>query len=271
MSSWIWIVILSKAKDLCIPSLHAVLRFVRDGSFAIARSPHASEPFTGHVSKFNLKKEPAMSAARHLPMNEVVQTITIDSTLTPTPQAVKVAPGTEIEFVNNSGDTINITFNANPPGSPPPNAQVLFNNTANIGPGESDTLTPLLSNGSTNYMVNVVGGSSYGPFAIQVGNGPLYVQVTYDSTNNVAMCDPGTVVIPVGGALQMINTDSNSYNIGWGGITNPFNPALTTVGGNQGNSIHQGTASAGTYTYTAGKVSAGEVPGVGGGKVIISN
>jgi plastocyanin len=215
-----------------------------------------------------------MSAARHIPREQadVTQTITIGTNFTPTPQAVKVLTGTDIEFVNNSGQTINITFNPNPPGSPPPNAQVLFTNTPNFGPGGSSILTPLLANGSTNYMVNVVGGASYGPFAIQVGNGPLYVQVTFDTTENEVMCNPGTVVIPVGGALQMVNTDSNSYSIGWGaGITNPFNPPLIVVGGFQGNAIHQGLGVAATYNYSASKLDAGGVPQAGGGKVIFSN
>ncbi|MGA2966153.1 MAG: hypothetical protein ABSD64_08065 [Terriglobales bacterium] len=212
-----------------------------------------------------------MSAARHIPMEEVVQTISIDSTFTPTPQAVKVLTGTEIEFVNNSGSTINITFNPNPPGSPPPAAQLLFSPIGNISPGGSSTpQSPQSANGSTNYMVNMVGGASYGPFAIQVGNGPLYIQVNY--SNNAASCNPGEVVIPVGGQLQMVNTDSNSYSVGWGpGITNPFNPALTSVGGQQGNAIHQATAGAGTYTYTATKTSTNEVPSSGGGKIIIKS
>ncbi|MGO9862400.1 MAG: hypothetical protein ACLPLR_02215 [Terriglobales bacterium] len=209
-----------------------------------------------------------MSAARHLRMN-LVEIITIGANFTPSPQAVIVAPGTEIEFVNNTGFTINITFNPNPPGSPPPPAQLLFNNTPNIAPGGNNTQSPLCANGSTNYMVNVVGGASYGPFAIQVGNGPLYVQLSY--VNSVVECDPGEVMIPIGGTLQMVNTDSNSYSIGWGVVTNPFNPPLTTVGGVSGNVVHQSIAPAGTYTYTAGKSMHKLVPGHGGGKIVITN
>ena len=202
-----------------------------------------------------------MAAARHIPRAQVTQNINIDSTFTPSPQAVKIAPGTEVNFNNNSGTTINITFAPNPPGP------ALFSNTPNLGPGTIDGQMPQAANGSVNYYVNVVGGASYGPFAIQVGNGPLYIQATY--TNNAGYCTPDPAVIPVAGALQMVNTDNHSYNVGWGGVANPFSPALTTVGGQSGNIVHQSIAPAGTYTYSVTKV--GPMLGSGGGKIIIKS
>jgi len=200
-----------------------------------------------------------MATARIMPKIESVEVITIDSTFTPSPQGVILSSGTPVEFVNNSGATINITFNANAPGPK------LFDNITNLlNQNTSAQQQPQAVNGSVNYTITAVGGSTYGPFAIQVGGGPLYVQITY--TAGAGFSTPDPAVIPVGGTLEMVNLDPHSYGVGWGGGNNPFSPALNQVGRAAGNSAHTSNVGAGTYTYTL-TTDHNPAAGSGGGKI----
>ena len=120
-----------------------------------------------------------------------------------------------------------------------------------------------------NYFITPAGGAAYGPFSIQVGTGPIYVQVTLG--NGSGFSAPDQIAVPAGGALEMINMDPHEYGISWPGIpTNPFNPYLTDVGGAGGNVLHTATAAAGSsYTYKITPKQPTPVLGIGGGRVII--
>lgn len=197
-----------------------------------------------------------MSAARVIPMSQSVS-ITIDNNFNVTPQGIIVQPGDQINFQNNSDVCINIQFEPNPPGE-----AVYPNMNLPVGAQSSNSFTAPAYDASANYSVYVgTAQQPGGPYALQVGVGPLYVQVTY--VNGEGQCSPETAAIPVGGKLRMVETDHHSYNVGWQG-KNPFNPPLGTVGS------HKATASAGTYTYS---VSEGgpTLGGGGGGTIIVTN
>lgn len=208
-----------------------------------------------------------MSAARHIPMEEVVQPISITASFVPTPQGVIVPSGTIVQFTNNSQSTVNIVFNPNPFNSTGP---LLFSNISNLGPGATNSQAPTAPNGSVNYFVNVVGGGSYGPFAIQVGTGVLFLQVTYQ--NSAGQCHPGEAALPMGGTLGAQSADSHSYqNITWT-PKNPFTTNLSSIGPQL--ATYTANAAAGSYTYglpvaaSAASTAGGILLG-GGGKVII--
>jgi hypothetical protein len=202
-----------------------------------------------------------MSAARNLPpLEDPVKDISItyaNSVLTVSPQGVIVAKGEQVNFANTASSqaAINITFNPNPPGPPP--GPTPFTNITDLQPGESNSQTAPNSDGSVNYTVTA-GGTTFGPYAIQVGNGPLYVQI--DNGVN----SPKKAVIPVGGTLRIVDTANNPWYVKWDGGANPFTPPLTTVGN------HQATLGAGEYDY---KFSEGGplLGGGGGGGIIVTN
>jgi plastocyanin len=192
-------------------------------------------------TEFNSKRRPAMAAARVFPMGEAVQTITINSSFVASPQAIIYGLGTTVEFINNSGVAINITFVANPPGP------TLFSNITNLANGASSSQGPINVSGSANYYVNV-GATNYGPYAIQVGNGSLWVQVT-------------------------------SLDVDWEGVSgDPLSPVLQNVyKGMSSNVMHTAKPGAtGSFTYTVAtqppsKPRLSGVPGSGGGTVKIQS
>lgn len=198
-----------------------------------------------------------MSAARVIPMDQTEWPIAIDSTFTATPQGITVQPGDQINFENNSEVAVNIQFLPNPPGE-----AVYPSMNVAVGPKSSNGFTAPSYNASANYNI-YVGATKQagGPYAIQVGVGPLYIQVTY--TDGEGECSPDPAVIPHGGNLRMVETDHHSYSVGWKGGKNPFNPPLATVGS------HQSTASAGQYEYTVS--GGGPILGGGGGTIIITS
>jgi hypothetical protein len=208
-----------------------------------------------------------MAAARVFPMGETVQTITINSSFVASPQAIIYGLGTTVEFTNNSGVAININFVPNPPGS------TLFTNIANLANGASSSQGPINVTGSANYYVNA-GGTNYGPYAIQVGNGSLWVQVT--GVDGVGQCVPAVAVIPVEGGLQMNSADV-TYDVVWKGVSgDPFSPILQNVyKGMSSNVMHTAEPDAsGTYTYTVATQTPSKptaVPGSGGGTVKIQS
>jgi len=183
----------------------------------------------------------------------MAQIITILSGGVPSPQGVIVPANTPIQFYNQSGQTVSITFNPNPNSG----SSTLFQNVGNLTNGSySSVLTPSSANGATNYNVIVSGGGSVGPYAIQEGSGYMIVLVT----NNDAEPDP--IAIPYGGNLQILSSNMNQYNLGWG-VVNPFGAG------------NMGQTSSNVYgaqiLYFGYSLSAQAKPGgeVGGGKVII--
>jgi hypothetical protein len=205
-------------------------------------------------------------AARHLPVDRDFvpsQTITIGTNFEPSPKGCTIAPpGTlSITFTNNSGTTIDIQFETNPVY---PN-QIVFNNVSNLANGTSNTQQPQVANATVNYNV-IAGGTPYGPYAIQVGNGPMYVQITYDTTKSAGQCTPDPIAIPPGGTLEMVSTDY-TYTVGWL-TSDPFTPALNWVyDGVANNTPHTANNSLGDYSYTVAKYPKIQNSGSGGGTV----
>jgi hypothetical protein len=211
-------------------------------------------------------------AARHLPhipMEAIAQTITIDSTYVAHPQAVRIPAGQQqqVSFTNNSAGTISIQFELNPPGP------TMFANIPTLVNGATDTQTANVDtngNGAVNYYVYDSNNTKHGPYAIEVGNGPLYVSVTYSQSLNEGQCTPDPVVIPYQGHLEMYSTDYN-YSVGWPtSFGDPFQPQLlSTVPGATNNSPVQEVANLAEYKYTVTKTGIQGVGGGGGGKVIV--
>jgi len=211
-------------------------------------------------------------AARHLPhipMEQIAQTIMIDSTYAAHPQAVRIPAGQQqqVNFTNNSGTSILISFEPNPPGP------TLFSQIPNLANGATNTQTANVDangNGAVNYYVYDSNNIKHGPYAIEVGNGPLYVSVTYSQSLNEGQCTPDPVVIPYQGHLEMYSTDYN-YSVNWPtSFGDPFQPQLLSiVSGATNNSPVVEVANLAEYKYTVTKTGIQGVGGGGGGKVIV--
>jgi len=182
----------------------------------------------------------------------MAQIITILAGGVASPQGVILAASTQIQFNNQSGQPVTITYTANgnqggnlfpPVSNPIPNG------------GNSGVLTPNYTNGAMNYTVTPSPGVAAGPYAIQLGSGNMVVGVTNNNTN------PGSVVIPYGGNLQVISFDSSQYDIGWGPAT-PFNNLNET-----GTNVY--TAQTLEFGYSLTAQEAGPGGEIGGGHVII--
>jgi hypothetical protein len=158
------------------------------------------------------------------------QQVNINSQGNASPPGVKINNAQPVQFNNNSGSAISISFlNTAITG------QRVFND-LNIAAGQNVTESPLVSDITVNYNLNI-GGNSYGPYAIEVGTGPLQISVTNGYPN------PSTAVIPPNGEIQFAATDTQC-SISWGS-NDPFTPPLNTVyvgqsnnpvGSEQGNS-----------------------------------
>jgi len=206
-------------------------------------------------------------AARHIPEPEFLpsQTITIGTTFEPSPKGCIIAPpGTlSITFTNNSGAPISIQFETNPVY---PN-QIVFNNISNLANNTSNTQQPQVANATVNYNV-IANGTSHGPYAIQVGNGPMYVQVTYDTTKSAGQCNPDPIAIPPGGTLEMVSTDY-TYEVAWP-TSDPFTPPLQWIyAGVANNTPHTANNSVADYGYTVAKYPPLKDAGNGGGTIKI--
>jgi|CZKY01.1.fsa_nt_gi hypothetical protein len=216
-----------------------------------------------------------MATQRVIPIEEdtyPAQEITIqlvNNNYVPTPQACKIYGSQQqsVTFINNSGATVNITFEPNPI------TPTVFNDILNLANNTSSgPWSPLVADGTVNYFVNPAGGNSVQPYAIQVGIGPMKIQVVYDSALGLAKCTPDPVAIPYAGTLEMDAGDSNSYSVTWKNNIDPFAPTnpLTTVD----NTPHtEDVAALLTYTFSVQKTppSPKEGTGRGGGKVIVTN
>jgi hypothetical protein len=188
-------------------------------------------------------------AARHLPISASICTIAIDNTFTPTPQGVIVQPGDQVEFQNNSGVDIIIEFAANPPG------QAVYSNGGSmnlpVAKGTTAGFTAPSYNAGANYSVYQGTTLESGPWVVQVGTGPMFVQLSgvLGSVNYA----PPSVAIPQGnatigkGQLVIIPTLSSAkYTIYWD-ATDPVTPPL----GATGTSPHTVNSGPGEYGYTA--------------------
>lgn len=171
-----------------------------------------------------------MATARVIPSIGIVWPINIvyidaTSSLTVSSPGIIIGADDEVNFSNNSQDaTINISYAPNPPGP-----TLYATPTPDIGPGDnyvqSQQSQPPAANGSVNYFVNVVGGPTFGPYSIQVGTGPLYVEVTGGEAT------PAEVAIPPGGSVKMFSTD-RKYGVEWTNTGNPLpkpSPGLIEV------------------------------------------
>ena len=193
-----------------------------------------------------------MATQRVIPIEEdtyPAQEITIqlvNNNYVPTPQACKIYGSQQqsVTFINNSGATVNITFEPNPI------TPTVFNDILNLANNTSSgPWSPLVADGTVNYFVNPVGGNSVEPYAIQVGIGPMKVQVVYNAALGLAKCTPDPVAIPYAGTLELDSGDGNSYSVAWKNNLDPFAPnnPITTVD----NTPHTEDLSAVlTYTYT---------------------
>jgi hypothetical protein len=191
------------------------------------------------------------------------QTITIDSTCTPTPQGCIVsAPAFSnaiVTFANTAPFQISISFS--------PGTQSIFPNPLVIA-ANSNSPTYTVA-GGTNLGLNysITGnGIATGPFALQLGVGPMAVQIT--GSGSTLSYTPNPVAVPQGNAANgmgtlAISAPSTTLPINWTS-TDPFNPPINSADGNS----HPlaGGSNAGSYIYNAGP-SPADAPGPG--KVII--
>jgi|HubBroStandDraft_6_1064221.scaffolds.fasta_scaffold594401_1 hypothetical protein len=211
-----------------------------------------------------------MAAAPNLPMSDAITwSLNIGTNYIPSRQGIVVSQGDQITFENNSGADIVITFQTNGSGQPvyAPMSVTIIDDT-------SFSFTAPSYNAAANYSIYEANQQPpvllSGPFAIQVGSGPLFVTIG-GSVNNPTYAPP-TVAVPLGtslppgpGMLQM-NSAASSFGINWASNNDPFTPAISATGG----TAHavSSVASTATYTYTAGP-SPNDNPA--GGKVIIQN
>lgn len=175
-----------------------------------------------------------MAAARNILPNAeaAIKTVTfeyVNGVLTVVGPAVLMNATDQIIIGNSPSSTASITlvFAANPPGVTNPPGAKLFSSLANpltLAPGVgTGYLTPSVSNGAVNYIVQVNGTQVGDIYAIQVGSGPLYVTVNGNAST------PQTVVVPYQGFIEFYSTDGVNHNITWNvNAGNPF-PGLTTV------------------------------------------
>jgi hypothetical protein len=196
-------------------------------------------------------------AARVLPITDALRTINIDQSFNATPSAMIVQQGDQVNFTNNSGSTITVTFTPNPPGQP-------VSGNITIAAGSTGGFTAPNYDASANY--NIYVGTTPelgGPYAIQVGVGPLYTQV-----NNSAVT-PDPIAMPRGGTLLMFSTDGDTYGLKWTSLGNPF-PGLTTVyPGVANNTAYTETLPVAVYGYQL--TDEGIKEGTGGGTIKVKN
>lgn len=199
-----------------------------------------------------------MAAVRHIPRPEAAAlTITFvwnGSTLANSNPAEIVDVGSDVTFANSSSSVAAITINfaPNPPGvSNPPGARLFTQTSITIPAGQNSGALPLPANtnGAVNYTVTVNGNQEGGPYAIQAGTGPLYVQITNFTPNPGEATVPSTVSSSQQGMLEMYSTDQPYYSIKWPAF-NPF-PGLTTayISGSSSNKAYAQSGPSTTYTY----------------------
>jgi hypothetical protein len=173
------------------------------------------------------------------------------------PAGVQIANGQSVQFNNNSGSPISITFSATAISN-----QTVFNDINNLASGASYTEAPLVANITVNYNVSM-NNDVYGPFAIEVGTGQLEISVT------AATPTPRIGAIPPNGEIQFNATD-HQCTITWQN-SDPFTPALNDVYvGQANNQVGAENGNSGkNFNYTlapsAGAVQTAMIHPLGGG------
>jgi hypothetical protein len=203
-----------------------------------------------------------MTAARHIPIADTVHTITIDSTFTPTPGGLIVQQGDTVNFQNNSNSAITIQFVPNPPGQP-------VSGNITINANSSGGFVAPNYDASANYDIYVgTTKESDGPYAIQVGNGPIYVQVTWNVALGVGQTNPSPVAVPLEGNLEIFSTDTTSYKASWPNTGDPFtlpSPLKEVVPGVANNLSYTATSGIAEYKFNLVKTTSSPVLGTGSG------
>ena len=173
------------------------------------------------------------------------------------PAGCQIEDGQNVTFNNNSGSSISIAF-----ARTAIRDQKVFDDIVNLVNNASDSQTPQAASITVNYNVSM-GGRSYGPFAIEVGTGPLEISVT--GTNPT----PDIGAIPPNGEIQFTATDYQC-DIQWQD-GDPFTPPLNNVYVGQSN--NQVGEEHGNHTkdfhYTLTKSSAAH-PVDGGGTIKVT-
>ncbi|HLB90901.1 MAG TPA: hypothetical protein VJK27_01090 [Terriglobales bacterium] len=216
-----------------------------------------------------------MATQRAIPIEDIdsAQNINIDSSFMAHPRACIILDSQDVTFTNASGSTVAIQFVLN--ALNPDLNQQIFSDIPSLpsGPMPSAPQTPdnlTNGNGSVNYYV-VVGGASYGPYCIQVGDGPM--QVLFTLSGDTITCTPDPVAIPpynlalqIAGTIAMYPDDANNdYSIQWPG-GDPFTPPLSTPDGASHGDSASSVPQDYSYTVTSPNPADG---GSGGGTVKI--
>lgn len=131
------------------------------------------------------------------------------------PAGVLIDDGQPVQFNNNSGSAISITF-----ASTAITDEQVFADIPNIPSGGSFTESPLLQDKAVNYSITI-GQNTCGPFAIQVGTGAFQIDGTGGNP------DPNVAAIPPNGNVIFNSTDQNWF-FNWED-GDPFRPPLTEV------------------------------------------
>ncbi len=144
------------------------------------------------------------------------------------PAGCLIENGQNVTFTNNSGSTISILF-----AQTAISKQTVFNDINNLAPGSNYTEAPLVPKITVNYNVSMDGKAPYGPFAIEVGAGPLEISVT--DTNPT----PKSATVPRNGEIQFNATDYKC-DITWLD-GDPLDPQLNSVFVGQSNNpvVHE--------------------------------
>lgn len=154
---------------------------------------------------------------------------------------LKIANYDSIEFQNNAPFPVSITFTTT--------SGTVFNNIPSIpaSGGRSTSQQAQKPNTTVNYTITNLNNPNQvqGPYGIEVGTGPMQINIQGGQPN------PATISIPGGGTIQFDNQDSVAYNVSWtpANSFNPnvypiqpgMNPVQTGPSGNQAQSV--------TYSY----------------------
>jgi len=207
-----------------------------------------------------------MATQRVIPIEEdavPALVITINQNFVPSSAGCFIAGSGEqpVTFVNNSGAACTITFDVNPISG------TVFTSPINLPAplNSSNTQTPPanLVGATVNYYISAPGVNN-GPYAIQIGPGPMYIQFAVDVLG--VKVNPTPVAIPPAGTLEMLPADTNTYNVTWANGVDPFTPPITTAD----SQVHTEDLSLAQYSYTVQVKTPGLGTGHGGGKVVVT-
>jgi hypothetical protein len=131
-----------------------------------------------------------------------------------------------------------------------------------------------VANGSVNARIFISGDGGFGSFAIQVGVGPMQIQVKYDAVLRKGQCTPDPVLVPVNGLLQIQSADSAAYSVRWvpGVQDGPFTPQIKSIP-SLGSAQGSAPALPLDYTYTVTRIGGveGDIFMNGGGTIKVKN